>query len=321
MTGLQQELEHLKDQGVNAFRQRNYALAARYFARAVEIDPENAEMLERLGVSCLQDQRLHEALDAFNQSIHLNPHRAAAYINAGAIYNRLGDYDKAIDHLQKGIQRNSKSPEAFFNMGAAYRKQGEYKLALSAFKEVLRLRPTEWEAHYSIGKVYRDMRNLQQELAAYRKALELSPDNRRIKNAISVAEQELSETRSAETPFGRLVEPVAPRQNASTTILPVLPAAERRRDREIVLLCAIASEKAAKELLETLRSQLRPVLDQFRTSMTANALNSVAFRQKHHKYRQTARTIAKQRELLLQKMIQMKNHEDDILARLEEALG
>jgi len=321
MNGLQHELEHLKAQGVNAFRQRQYALAVKYFGRAVELSPDNAEMQERLGVACLQDQRLHEALDAFNNSIHLNPHRAAAYINAGAIYNRLGDYDKAIDHLQKGVQRNSKSPEAFFNMGSAYRKQGEYKLALSAFKEVLRLSPTEWEAHYQIGKVYRDLRNPQQELAAYRKALELSPENPRVRNAITVVEREKEHASTANNPFGRLVEPITPRQNASTTIMPVLPDAERRQDREIVLLCSLAAENAAKDLLDTLKHQLRPVVDQFRTSLTANTLASVGFRQKHQKYRQAARTIAKQRELLLQKMIQMKNHEDEILARLEEALG
>ncbi|MCG6154714.1 tetratricopeptide repeat protein [Rubinisphaera margarita] len=312
--------QQLKADGVAAYRRKEFAEAANCLQQALEIDGADPSLWELLGMVSLQNQRLHDAVDAFQHAITINPHRALSYINIGAIYNRLREYDLAIEFLQKGIQRDRRSIEGFYNLGLAYRRLGEYDLAVSALKEVLRQNPVEWEAWYQIGKIYRDQGNLMREIASYRKALEIVPRQSRVQKALAAAQQEQDDQRQQASPFGRIVESEAPRQSTSTTMLSALTPVERMEDRKIVSLCALAAEIAARELFAAL-IDMRPILDKLTVGVTAGTFRATAFRQTQQNYRHVARDIARKRELLQQKMAQLKVHENEVLALLERKLG
>ncbi len=312
--------QQLKSDGVAAYRRKDFAKAASCLQQALEIDGADPSLWELLGMVSLQNQQLHDALDAFQQAIRINPHRALAYINIGAIYNRLREYDFAIDFLQKGIQRDRRSIEGFYNLGIAYRRQGEHTLAVSALKEVLRQNPVEWEAWYQIGKIYRDQGNLTREIASYRKALEIVPDNSRVQKSLAAAKQEQSQQQQQASPFGRMVETDAPRQTTSTTMLPALSSVERMEDRKIIGMCALAAEISGRELHAALLT-MRPLLEKLTTGVTSGNFRASMFRQTQQNYRYAARDIARKRELLQQKMVQLKTHENEVLGLLERKLG
>jgi len=312
--------QKLKTDAIAAYRRKELANAASCLQQALAIDGADPSLWELLGMVSLKNQQLHDALDAFQQAIRINPHRAVAYINIGAIYNRLREYDLAVDFLQKGIQRDRRSIEGFYNLGVAYRRQGEYTLAVSALKEVLRQNPVEWEAWYQIGKIYRDQGNLLREISSYRKALEIVPGQSRVQKALAAAEQERRDQQQQASPFGRMVETDAPRQTTSTTMLPALTAVERIEDRKIVGMCALAAELSGSELHSALLA-MRPILEKLTTGVTTGSFLASGFRQTQQNYRHAARDIARKRELLQQKMVQLKGHENEVLALLEQKLS
>jgi len=321
MVSDQDQVERLRAEAIDAYREGDVPKAILQLEQAVEQKTDDAALWELLGTVRLRGSHFHDAIDAFQQAIHINPHRAAAYINIGAIYNRLGEFDLAVDYLQKGIQRDRRSIEGFFNLGTAYRRQKEFKMAISALKEVLRLNSREWDAYYQIGKIYRDQKNLTQEIFYYRKALDIDPGNERVKRSLDDAVKEQQSQQQTESPFGRLVEASYVRQNASTTIMPAMTPAERNQDREIVRLCGMAAERSANELREFIHEEFRQTLDRMKTGVAGGVFHTASFQQIHNDFRKNARELARRREFLQQKLAQLKAHENHVLASLEQKLG
>ncbi len=320
MSEIEAEYDQLKIAGVEAYRKRQFPQAIELFTQATEIDSSDPVVWELLGTSQLRSGLMHDAVDSFQQAIEKNPHRSISYINIGAIFNRLGEFDKAIDFLQRGLQRDRRSVEGYYNLGLAYRRLDDFELAITAIKQVLRLNPLEWDAFYQLGKIYRDQGKTSQEIHYYQKALALEPGNRRVQKSLHQAMQQRTNQAREVSSFGRLVDEAPQRQTNSTTMLPALTSSERLHDREIVRLCAIAAEYAADDYMEFLQGEARQILDKLKTRLSSGKSYSSTFRELHQDYRKTARDIAAKRTLVNQKMLQLQNHENQVLAQMEAKL-
>jgi tetratricopeptide (TPR) repeat protein len=67
--------------------------AGLHYARALEIDPKDAESLNGRGYIAMQRKDYPEAVELFKQAVAANPHDAVAYNNLGEAYEHLkGDY-------------------------------------------------------------------------------------------------------------------------------------------------------------------------------------------------------------------------------------
>ena len=320
MSELKADYEDLKFAGVEAYKKRQFPQAIEFFTQATELDSSDPVVWELLGTSQLRSSLLHDAVDSFQQAIEKNPHRSISYINIGAIFNRLGEFDKAIDFLQRGLQRDKRSIEGYYNLGLAYRRLDDFELAITAIKQVLRLNPLEWDAFYQLGKIYRDQGKTNLEIQYYHKALDLEPGNKRVLKSLELAKRQRTAQAQEINAFGRLVDDAPLRQTNSTTMLPALTVPERLHDREIVRLCAIAAEYAAVDYMEFLQGEGRQILDKLKTRVSSGKSYSNSFRELHQDYRKTARDIAARRTLVNQKMLQLQNHENQVLAQMEAKL-
>ena len=162
--------------------------------KAISIDKNNIDALEKLGKVQVQQGQPDKALALYQQSIKDNPREVTFYILCGELYEAQKDWDHAKgmyqqalvispDHplasnnlayviLQQGgnidvamgLAQTARrgmpdSPNAADTLGWAYYQKGIYQSAINQFQEALRLGekrgdPEDADLHYHLGLAY-----------------------------------------------------------------------------------------------------------------------------------------------------------------------
>jgi tetratricopeptide (TPR) repeat protein len=120
---------------------KDYLDAIDYFQSALNKDPHNAVVANKLGLSYLAIQRYVQAGKCFRNAAHLDRNYAEAYNNLGAIYYFQKSYGKAIHQYETAIKLRPDSATFYGNMGAAYFAKKEPENAMVAYIHALQLDP------------------------------------------------------------------------------------------------------------------------------------------------------------------------------------
>lgn len=193
--------------------------------KAVELDKNNTDALEKLGKVQVQEGAADQALALYQQSIKDNPREAGFYILSGELYeskrnwdqakamyqqaltiqpehplasNNLayvilqqgGNVDVALAMAQTARRGMPDSPNAADTLGWAYYQKGIYQSAISQFQEALRLGEKRGEAddpdiHYHLGLAYEKNKQTALALQQLEKAVKLRPDYADARKALS----------------------------------------------------------------------------------------------------------------------------------------
>ena len=86
--------------GLVARRREDFAAAARSFRRALELAPDQADVLHELGVALLATGARAESLELLDRAAALRPREAAYIADAGFARLRAGDLDAARERLR-----------------------------------------------------------------------------------------------------------------------------------------------------------------------------------------------------------------------------
>lgn len=106
---------------------------------AVEANPEDAYVRNKLGVSLARQQRLQEAREQFSAALRIDPRFAPAHSNMGNLYGEEGRDEDAIASYLEALRHDPDYYVAHHNLGAAYRRQGRIADAVSHLKRANRL--------------------------------------------------------------------------------------------------------------------------------------------------------------------------------------
>lgn len=134
-----------------------YTEAADAFEKALEIDPSNAEALNRLGVANMKQKKYKEAIGLFKKALALGSKTAWIYSNLGLAYIEAGMYKEAIDPLEQAVSIMPDLEAAHYNLGIAYKKLDMRKEAVASFKNAISINPGSGDAHFGLGLTYMDM--------------------------------------------------------------------------------------------------------------------------------------------------------------------
>lgn len=193
--------------------------------KAVELDKNNVDALEKLGKVQVQEGSADQALALYLQSIKDNPREVIFYILSGELYeakkdwehaksmyqqaltiapdhplasNNLayvileqgGNVDVAMNMAQTARRGMPDSPNAADTLGWAYYQKGVYQSAISQFQEALRLsekrgEPDDSDLHYHLGLAYEKTNQNALARQQLEKAVKLSPNNADARKALS----------------------------------------------------------------------------------------------------------------------------------------
>ncbi|WP_455365218.1 tetratricopeptide repeat protein [Kaarinaea lacus] len=106
-------------------------------------EPANAQVLNALGYT-LADRttRYEEALKYIQRAMELEPDDAAVVDSMGWVHYRLGDYNKAIKHLRRAIEL-SQDPEIAAHLGEVLWVSGDKQGALKIWENSLKDNPDD----------------------------------------------------------------------------------------------------------------------------------------------------------------------------------
>ena len=129
----------------------NGDLAIASYLKALSLQPEDATLHNKLGISYQRTGRADKAREQYEEAVRLNPDYASAWNNLGTVHHTQGRHAKAVSYYRKAIEKRSDFAAAWRNLGAVELARGNVQQGLSAYREALRLDPSALDTANSSG--------------------------------------------------------------------------------------------------------------------------------------------------------------------------
>jgi tetratricopeptide (TPR) repeat protein len=119
----------------------------RDFRRALELNPDQPDVLNYLGYSLVEQKvKLDEALAMIEKAVELRPQSGYITDSLAWVFYRLGRYDEAVAPMEKAVELLPVDPIVNDHLGDVYWKVGREREAEFQWKRALSFEPEEAEA-------------------------------------------------------------------------------------------------------------------------------------------------------------------------------
>lgn len=133
--------------------EKDYEGAVRGYNELLAADPNNTQILNRIGNTYQALQRFRDAKKYYQRALKADPHFAAATNNIGCIYYSDKRYGKAARQYRKAIKMDSSVASFHSNLGYAYLGEKKYKEMMEEFRTAVSLDPTIFDQHNRSGTI------------------------------------------------------------------------------------------------------------------------------------------------------------------------
>ena len=151
-------------EGNEYYEAKQFAEAAEEYEKALELDPDNIDVMSNLGATYYSLGKLDEAIEIYTRAITIAPEDAGIRSNLAAAYVQKQGPDGGTDYLE---------------------------MALEQYLEAIELAPDLAEAHYGVGTVYALMQRVDEAIKAFETFQEVDKgtDPRATENAQAILKQ------------------------------------------------------------------------------------------------------------------------------------
>lgn len=143
--------------------------------RAVEVIPDDPDLLLNLGILDQKSGRFGTAAERLARAVELQPANAVAHFNLGVVHGRRGDFEAGIAALREALRLRPDYPEASFNLAVLEREAGHAEGALTLLDQALTERPEAVEIHRARATTLLRLERLAEAEEALARATELAP--------------------------------------------------------------------------------------------------------------------------------------------------
>lgn len=173
------------DLGIYRAMNGDHKSAAEIFSGVLIHQPENVEVMNRLGASLFDLGLLHKALYYFWRTIKADPRHANALQNYGLCLSQLGHWQEGLAFIERAIRHLDKDPHAsasakamaYNNLGNTYERLNRHLEALIALDQGIRYDPTDAFPHYNRGIALIRLNRHREGIAALEHSLTLQPND------------------------------------------------------------------------------------------------------------------------------------------------
>lgn len=130
-----------------------YPEAIQGYAHIIKDEPNNAVLLNKLGIAYEGAHNDGGAEHAFKRAIKADKTYASAYNNVGTVEYDRHKYSHAIEWYQKTLNLRPDMAAVYYNLGCAYFDSKQYPEAMDAFGHAIELDPHIMNASGSGGSV------------------------------------------------------------------------------------------------------------------------------------------------------------------------
>ncbi len=125
----------------------NWDPAEADFRRALELNPEQPNVLNYLGYSLVEQRRnFDEALGMIQRAVAARPESGFIVDSLGWVYYRLGRYEEAVAPMERAVELEPNDPIVNDHLGDVYWTVGRYREAEFQWHRALSFEPEEEDA-------------------------------------------------------------------------------------------------------------------------------------------------------------------------------
>ncbi|VDK59193.1 unnamed protein product [Anisakis simplex] len=147
------------------FVQKNEIIPAiEAYKKAIEIEPENLDILTNIGLLYLRTQSDDQSFSILGKALSYDPTHVPSILAAGSIIQANGDYDVALAKYRVAVDKCDYNGPLWNNIGMCFFGKGKYVAAISCLKKANYLCPLDWKICFNLGLVHNAM---QQYASAY----------------------------------------------------------------------------------------------------------------------------------------------------------
>jgi tetratricopeptide (TPR) repeat protein len=145
--------------------------------RAIELEPENPDLMVNLGAILQSQKRYGEAIDLYRQALAREDRLPKAHMSLAMALQANGDGAAAIAAAGRASELQPDSAESQALIAQVLAAEGHFGEAEQACRRRVDLSPGDAEALIAHGDALRALERLDDAIEAYRRALEIGPDS------------------------------------------------------------------------------------------------------------------------------------------------
>jgi tetratricopeptide (TPR) repeat protein len=159
-------------------KQRQPALAAAMFSKALELNPWDVVSLHNFALLDLENDQMDQALAKLGRVLDLAPEHAGAHSDLAYAYARQGRNDLAESEALLALHYDPEKVSARYNLATLYLGSGRIDEAMAQYQTITRIAPqASSNAYNQLGVIWARKGDLPQALGNWQKALEADPAN------------------------------------------------------------------------------------------------------------------------------------------------
>lgn len=163
----------------------NMESALELYHQALEIDPENANVLYELCISYFQLGDYDKSIEYGERGLKRDSElRSQFYSAIGSCYDNMGESEKAVAMYEKGIAADPAAPMLRYNLALTLANKGDLAGAETAIKDELLVNPEHPSSHMLLAILYAARNERVPALLGTVRFLVLEPDGPRSDDAL-----------------------------------------------------------------------------------------------------------------------------------------
>ncbi len=141
--------------------------------KIIEIDINNFEAHNLLGILYCQYKKFKEGLKYFNKAIKIKDNHAGLYCNKGNALFELNKFKEAIKNYDIAISLNPRLIDAYYNKGNSLQKLQNFKESVFNYNKALEFNSNFFAAYVNKGNSLKSLKKLDEAIINYNKAIEI----------------------------------------------------------------------------------------------------------------------------------------------------
>eukprot|EP01038_Epipyxis_sp_PR26KG_P013114 gene13114-17578_t len=176
------------------------------YMEALEICPENPELLTTVGLLFLKLGNNVKAFEYLGNSLTYDPKNAKTILAAGSIIQDNQDMDVALVKYRVAATQTPNSAQLWNNIGMCFFGKGKYVASVACLKRAVYFTPFEWIISYNLGVVHLATGQYASSFHYFSTAINLQPTYARAYTYLALALSKLEDFENSCAAYDKAIE-------------------------------------------------------------------------------------------------------------------
>ncbi len=150
--------------------------AAEWYRQALAVEPENADLLQKLGLAEHRSGQLENAMADLSRSLELNPANSEVYFALGNVWFDLENREEALINFKAAIALDSMQANYHFMLAGVYHQDDILDSALMEYEKAYLLYPKYTQAYEQAATILIAQQRWQEVVAVLGQGLVAAPE-------------------------------------------------------------------------------------------------------------------------------------------------